>query len=208
MIKFLKHSAFYLVLMTIVNSNVSYCQCPLDINETSQAPTNNLLLHLPFDGNLNNYGNGSYNVSLSGATYTPTQCGQGLSFDGVNDYVTVSPSMNLINEFTVTAWINPNAQVDWMGIFSIREQCTSTYRGYSIAQFGLGDYNVTTLSNQINSHQNCTGFSSGDRYTDPSIVIPNGQETFVAVTVQNNSSENRVVSYTLTSSIIPSKVLV
>ena len=117
----------------------------------------------------------------------------GLSFDGVDDYVQINPTLNLTNDYTVTAWINPNAQVDWMSIFSIREQCVSTYRGYSMAQFGLGEYNVPTLSCQINNHINCTGFSTGDRYTEPSILIPNGTETFVAVTVQNNSSENRVV---------------
>ena len=182
-----------IVFLLFFSLNGVFGQCPLDLNETTIAPTNDMILHLPLDGNLTNLGSGAYTMNLSGATYTPTQCGQGLLFDGVDDYVTVSPSMNLVNDFTVTAWINPNAQVDWMGIFSIREQCASTYRGYSIAQFGLGDYNINTLSNQINKHQNCTGWSGGDRYTDPSIVIPNNEETFVALTVQNNSSENRQV---------------
>lgn len=152
-----------------------------------------MLLYFPFDGDITNYGDPTYSANLVGASYVGSQCGQGLSFDGVDDYVQINPTLNLTNDYTVTAWINPNAQVDWMSIFSIREQCVSTYRGYSMAQFGLGEYNVPTLSCQINNHINCTGFSTGDRYTEPSILIPNGTETFVAVTVQNNSSENRVV---------------
>lgn len=185
---------YFLVLLTFCLSVSQVLgQCPLDLNETSLAPTDDMLLHLPLDGNLSNLGSGTYTMNISGATYTSTQCGQGLSFDGIDDYLTVSPSMNLVNDYTVTAWINPNAQVDWMGIFAVREQCVSTYRGYSIAQLSLGDYNINTLSNQINKHQNCTGFSGGDRYTDPSIIIPNNEETFVALTVQNNSSENRQV---------------
>ncbi|NVK66691.1 MAG: gliding motility-associated C-terminal domain-containing protein [Flavobacteriales bacterium] len=151
------------------------------------------LLRLPFDGDLSNLGSGNYTITNNGAQFAPTQCGQGLFFDGNDDFVSISPSMNLVNDFTVCAWINPSSQGNGMGIFSIREQCTSTYRGYSILQFNLGDYNVATLNNQVNIHQNCTGFSAGDRYTNAGILIPNNQETFVALSVQNNISENRVV---------------
>ncbi len=168
-------------------------QCPLDINEPSTPPTNNLLLHLPLNNNLDNLGSGNYSFNLSGASYVGTQCGQGLYFDGNDDFLKVTPSMNLVDDYTVTAWISPDSQVDWMGIFSIREQCTSSYRGYSISEFGIGNYNVPTLSNQVNKHQNCVGYSGGDRYTDPNSSITNGIETFVALTVQNNNSENRII---------------
>lgn len=177
----------------VVLSTNSHAQCPLDIDETSQPPSNNLILDLPFDGDAINLGSGSYNATVVGATYVNSTCGQALSFDGVNDYVKITPSMSLVNSYTVCAWINTIDQLNPMGIFSIREQCSSTYRGYSIAQLNFGDYGITTLNNQINSHQNCTGFSNGDRYTNSTIGIQNNTPTFICLTIQNNSSENRVV---------------
>lgn len=168
-------------------------QCPLDIGQVTVPPSGNLLQYFPFDGTLTNYGSSGQIATNSGATFVPTQCGQGLSFDGIDDFVLVSPNINLTNNFTITSWIKPNALVDWMGIFSIREQCATNYRGYSMVEFGLENYNVPGISQQINQHQNCTGWSGGDRYTDPAITIPNGQESFVAVSVQNNSSEGRIV---------------
>ncbi len=134
-----------------------------------------------------------YSATLSGATYVPAHCGQGLSFDGVDDFVEVSPSLDMVNDYTITAWINSNAQNNAMGILSTREQCSSSYRGYSLGEFGLRNYAVNPLSWQLNAHQNCTGFSGGDRYINAGLNVPNNVQTFVAVTVQNNNSENRTV---------------
>lgn len=183
---------FSIILLCFISWGIK-SQCPLDLDETTVSPTNNLLLHLEFDGNLTNQGSGNYSIVNSGAQFMPTQCGQGLFFDGNDDFVSVSPSMNLVNDFTVCAWISPNSQLDPVNIFSIREQCTSNYRGYSILQFTLGDYGIATLNNLVNIHQNCNGWSAGDRYTNSGISIPNNTETFVALSVQNNLSENRVV---------------
>lgn len=189
----MKHLYSYFLFLIVCSVGYTFGQCPLDIDETAVAPTNNLLLHLALDGDLSNLGSGNYTITNNGAQFVGSNCGQGLYFDGNNDFVNISPSMDLVNDFTVCAWINPSSQGNPMGIFSIREQCTSTYRGYSILQFNIGDYNIPTLNNQLNIHQNCTGYSAGDRYTNTGILIPNNQETFVALTVQNNSSENRVV---------------
>lgn len=169
-------------------------QCPLDLGQTTSPPVANLLQYFSFDGNLTNYGNSGQTAVNSGATFVNTQCGQGLSFDGINDYVLVSPNVNLINDFSITAWIKPDSQVNPMGIFSIREQCTNNYRGYSIAEFAMDNYSVPGLSNQVNKNLNCNGWSGGDRYSSSLITIPNNQETFVAVTVQNNNLESRIVT--------------
>lgn len=185
----------YIKLFCFIFFSVStaYSQCPLDLEEPAVPTTDNLQLYFPFDGTLDNYGNPVYSASLVGATYVPSACGEGLSFDGEDDYVLVSPTLNLTDDYTVTAWINPNNQDDAMGIFSIREQCVTTYRGFSQSQFTIGDYGVTTLNNQLNKHVACTGWSGGDRYTNAGIVIPDLAPTFVALTVENNNTEGRVV---------------
>lgn len=191
----LNKSIHFSILFTgILLSQYSNAQCPLNLEEAPVTPVDNLLLYLPFDGTLDNLGDPTYSASLLGATYTASNCGQGLSFDGDDDYVLVSPNMDLDDDYTVTAWITPNNQDDPMGIFSIRQQCAATYRGYSKGTFGLGVYGVPTLSSQLNKHIGCTGWSGGDRYTNPGIAIPDLEPTFVTVTVENNNTEDRVVT--------------
>ena len=177
----------------IVYSSLSFSQCPLDIGETTIAPSDDLLLFFPFDGDANNLGDPRYSASVNGARYVESSCGQGLDFDGDDDYVLVSPTLFLDQDYTVTAWINARDFADAMGIFSIRDQCSSTYRGYSISQFNIGDYNIKTLNNQINTHDNCIGSSRGDRYADRNLSLPANEFVFVALTVKNNNSEGRKV---------------
>lgn len=184
------------VIYTITFSFIGlFCtaQCPRDLNDVTIPSTNNLILYLPLDNDIENYGSGNFSAQLSGASYVPAKCNFGLEFDGDDDYLEISPSLNLIENFTITAWIKPYEQVNPMGIFSIREQCTTTYRGYSMALLGINEYAVTGFNYQVNKHQNCSGFSGGDRYINPTISISDNEDTFVAVTVQNNNSENRSV---------------
>lgn len=182
------------LLTVLVIANNSFSQCPLDLNENTAAPTDDLTLYFPFNGNLDNLGDPMYSASLFGAVYEPTICGEGLSFDGEDDYVLVTPTLNLPGDYTITAWINPVEQVEWMGIFATREQCATSYRGFSQAEFGLGIYDVPSLSCQVNETTNCVTGSGGDRYINPGIDIPDLVPTFVAVTVTNNDSEGRNVS--------------
>ncbi len=177
----------------IICSYISFSQCPLDIGETTIAPSDELLLYFPFDGDGNNLGDPRYSASVNGAKYVESSCGQGLDFDGEDDYVLVSPTLFLDQDYTVTAWINARDFADAMGIFSIREQCTSTYRGYSISQFNIGSFEIETLNNQVNRHVDCVGFSGGDRYADENLTLPVNEYLFVAITVKNNSFENRKV---------------
>jgi len=159
------------------------------------APSDDLLLYLPLDSSTTNLGSGTYTMNLSGASYVTTQCGSGLEFDGDNDYLEISPSMETVmdDDFTITAWIKLNSQTEKMGIFSIRDQCSSTYRGFSMAHLNFGEYNVPGFNYQVNQTQVCNTGSGGDRYNNPLISIVNNEETFVAVSVLNNSSANRVI---------------
>ena len=112
-----RYRVIFSFLLFLFLSNVGYSQCPLDLEEPAIPTTDNLQLYFPFDGNLDNYGNPIYSASLVGATYVVSECGEGLSFDGDDDYVLVSPTLNLTDDYTVTAWITPDDQDEPMGIF-------------------------------------------------------------------------------------------
>ena len=92
-----------------------------DLNEVTIPPTDNLILYLPLDNNIDNYGSGNFTPELTGASFVPGKCNAGLEFDGIDDYLEIIPSLDLTNDFTITAWIKPYDQVNAMGILSIRE---------------------------------------------------------------------------------------
>ena len=65
--------------------------------------------------------------TLSGATWTAGgKNGGALSFDGVNDWVTVpdASSLDLTNAMTLEAWVRPRTGVDWRTIL-LKENVTS-----------------------------------------------------------------------------------
>ena len=176
-------------------------QCPLDIHQTPTLNTNGQILYFPFNGNATNQGSGSYSATVSGATYTGGICGQALDFDGVNDYVKINPFVPMTGNFTIASWIYIDSLQNSMGIFATRDQCVTTYRGYSQAEVFINYYNSAQgnynqeLDYNINQHQNCTGFSAGDRYNAQNYIFSTGGWHFIAVSVQNNSNESRVVSF-------------
>lgn len=188
------HHKFIYIIVFIFLGQFCKAQCPRGLNEVTIPPTDNLILYLPLDNNTDNYGSGNFTSELTGASFVPGKCNAGLEFDGIDDYLEIIPSLDLTNDFTITAWIKPYDQVNPMGILSIREQCTSNFRGYSMAQLNINEYAVPGYNYQVNKHQNCTGFSGGDRYINPSISTENNKDIFVAVSVKNNSSENRLVT--------------
>lgn len=66
-------------------------------------------------------GSGNNATLMNGPTWTTGRVGQGLNFDGVNDYVSkTNPSWNFVGNptksFTVSAWFNPRTCVDLSGI--------------------------------------------------------------------------------------------
>ena len=176
-------------------------QCPLNINESPILNNNGLVLYFPFNGNVQNYGNGSNTATLSGATYTSGICGQALHFDGFNDYVEVNPYIQMSGDITIATWVYLDTLTYEQEIFTTREQCQNTFRRHSQAELAV-NHNAPPTSLQsnrilymVNTHQNCTGYSTGDRYEPLNITYTSGQWFFVAVTIQNNNLESRIVDF-------------
>ncbi|GAA4427550.1 hypothetical protein GCM10023148_31290 [Actinokineospora soli] len=63
---------------------------------------------------LDRSGNG-HTGALSGPVWTAGRTGGGLSFDGVNDWVTVAdgPKLDLTNRMTLSAWVRPTSSAGW-----------------------------------------------------------------------------------------------
>jgi hypothetical protein len=125
----------------------------------------NLILYMPFEE-----GSGATTADLAGPNtaallnfdFTPSsgwvdgKKGQALSFDGLNDYVSLDSSkLNLTNNFTVSAWVN-SSDVSATGVFlSVR----SAYQASGFRIFISG--NLLVLQGQTSSGWNGVTFASG-----------------------------------------------
>jgi hypothetical protein len=87
---------------------------------SAQAPPTGLVVALGFDENGGGTTSDASGVgnhgTISGAAWTPAgRYGAALSFDGINDWVTVADaaSLDLTNRLTVEAWVYPTALNSW-----------------------------------------------------------------------------------------------
>ncbi len=194
----MKFFDFIFILLSIIAPVLSFGQCPNDLNQTSSAPTNGQIIYYSFDGNTTNQGTGSYTATVSGATYGPGIFGQGMHFDGINDYIKITPYVPLISDFTIASWVYVDNLTQNLAIFATRDQCPTTYRGYSQGEFGINYYTAASggpnrIRYVINTHQNCTGYSAGDRYYVPNYLYTSGSWHFIAISVQGNSTDSRII---------------
>lgn len=183
-----------ILLFLLIFSIDAKAQCPTQLNETRDFDLEAPLIYLALDSNLINEGTGAYSVELIGGKYVKSDRNWGVEFDGVDDYIKLSPTIGNLQDFTITMWITPYNQEEAMGLLSVREQCVGDYRGYSMIHLNINEYEVSGLNYQVNSHQNCSGWSGGDRYINSLIDLPNNSPSFIALTVQQNDDKSRVVN--------------
>jgi predicted ribosomally synthesized peptide with SipW-like signal peptide len=71
--------------------------------------TNDIALYLPLDDDLLDQSGNNNNGTNYGATFISSLFNEGLSFDGINNYVEVadSSSLNIASQITMEAWIKP-----------------------------------------------------------------------------------------------------
>jgi hypothetical protein len=77
-------------------------------------------------------GNG-HTGTIAGATWVAGRTGGALSFDGVNDWVTVNdaPALSLTTAMTLEAWVMPSTVVDWQTVILKESSAGLAYSLYS-----------------------------------------------------------------------------
>ncbi len=92
-------------------------QCQLGLSSSSSLSSLGLVAFWKFDEGsgttaYDSSGNGNNGILTNGPVFTAGRSGNGLRFDGLNDYVIVADSPSLRpNNFTIEAWIMPPAFV-------------------------------------------------------------------------------------------------
>jgi hypothetical protein len=95
-------------------------------------------------------GNGNPGT-LAGPVWTPAgKYGSGLTFDGVNDWVTVAdaPELDLTTGVTIEGWVRPTASSGWRTVLLKENGTTLAYALYSSASSGLPMVIVYTNGSQ------------------------------------------------------------
>jgi len=115
----------------------------ITIGNTQPIPSAGLVAAYNFDegvGTLANdrSGNG-LTGSVSGAAWGAGHAGGALSFDGVNDWVTVndSPSLALTTGMTIEAWVAPTTVTDWRTIVLKEKAAGLAWSLYASNDLGL-----------------------------------------------------------------------
>ncbi|MCI0416300.1 hypothetical protein L0222_26295 [bacterium] len=76
--------------------------------QTCITPPSDLISWWPGDGNANDIAGGSPGILQNGATFGLGLIGQAFSFDGGDDFISVSNVANLeTQQFTIDAWVFP-----------------------------------------------------------------------------------------------------
>ncbi|MEK6860049.1 MAG: LamG domain-containing protein [Nanoarchaeota archaeon] len=126
-----------------------------------------LIAYYPFEGNANDMGgNGNHGIVYgTGATFSldSGRIGEGLKFNGINNYVNVSNSVDFSNlpGLTISVWIKPSTiPVKWEGIidkgynssFIIGKRDTINEFGFGIGKNGDTNFITTTGALDNNWH--------------------------------------------------------
>ncbi len=100
---------------------------------------------------VNDASGGGRNGTIAGATRTAAgRFGRALSFDGINDLVTVpdSNALDLTNGMTLEAWVNPRTLSGWRSLILKERQQLLAYAMYANTDTGVPSGEVSTPSNR------------------------------------------------------------
>ena len=144
--------------------------CDGEIDEDGQPPSG-LVSWWPGDGNANDIIGNNNGAFVSGVTFVPGKVDNAFSFDGTEGVkVQDAPSLNLVNEISVTAWVNRTSTTYASPI--IKKADLSQQNGFAL-EFGGGNRDVVKFWVYIAG----TGWVSSGGYP-----VTNGVWTHVAGT--------------------------
>lgn len=179
-------------LLLLLLFHHTHAQCPLQLDSIPLIDTNGMILHLPFDSNLQNLGSGNYTITNNGGSFVQGICGEAMEFDGIDDFVEVSPAIEMHNDLTIVCWLKVYSGNGGMGIFFTRDQCLNSQRAWGTTSFTLGYHINRDVFYGVPQTTDCYSGSMGDRY-DPGFNLPLHTWYLIAVSVNSNSSEARSV---------------
>src|SRR5436190_7373752 len=126
---------------------------------------------------------------LNGVAHSPGYVAEGLSFDGVNDYVDVADHSELdfgMGDLTIDAWVKTTVA---NGILPIVDKRDATPQGYTLflssgrLAFQMGDASGSDCICSTNATSACTNFGA----PTSSVNVADGNWHHVAVTVRRSS---------------------
>lgn len=165
-------------------------------------------------------GNSNTGTLTSGPLWTTGKIGSAVMFDGINDRITTTNTINTSNAFTFSAWISPTVTNNNDTIFNITGTSQSLYFGSSgqlifcnsSACYNQASSTNSALTSNRWSHLTLTYNGSDARFYVNSIDITsvravddeNGNSTFILGYISDNNALNgkldqvRVYSYART----------
>lgn len=113
-----------------------------------------------FDGDAKDSSGYGNDGTIYGATFVDGKFGNALSFDGMNNYVSVADASSLKpTQITIAAWINPNSFMQW-GTVLTKSSYSSWDDGYGLAHY-LGSNDINFFINNYNYNKTSTNISIG-----------------------------------------------
>lgn len=126
------------IVLTILTSI-----CAISVAFT-QIPTDNLILHLPFNGSAEDMSGNDLDGTVEGAILTTDRYGtteSAYEFDGVDDYINIlaDPLMNVEFPFTLSLWYYRTEPADMVQSFFKSDANSEIYSGFWISMLPTGE---------------------------------------------------------------------
>jgi len=152
----------------------SYALPEYNVNNTPGS-TNDMVLYLPLDDDSLDQSGNSNNGTNNGATFVSGQINEGLSFDGIDDYVDCGndASLDIRDELTIEAWIKPDT------VSKAYYHSSIVDRGNSYWFLILNTGKLAFL--RFNENDLQTGYGKFSIFSTTA-TIPTGEWTHVAIT--------------------------
>ena len=123
---------------------ITFVDPSINIDNSCTQPVEGLIDWWPFNGSTNDNAGGYDATLLEDTSYAPGLVGQGLSFDGINDGVSLGNWFDY-QSFSVSIWVKPGATQN--AYASIINNNVSDQNNWGIQQFGSQTNNYGWLGN-------------------------------------------------------------
>lgn len=154
-----------------VEYSSGYCCSGIWQSSACSTPQTNIVAHWKFDETSGTIAqdssvNNNDGTLVNGPTWTTGKIGNALSFDGVNDYVSIadSDSLDLSGQFTLSLWYKPRSNIGVQSIFGKNNGNIYSENSYGLMQSSSWLYFKVDDINNGNLAPNWGPLSNGEWY--------------------------------------------